>query len=49
MNKKCSLEPNKNRYNTQKDADLIALINNKNLRSYYCLTCKGWHLTSNID
>lgn len=43
----CLAEPNKNRYNTQKDAETIILLGDKkDLRSYKCPTCQGWHLTS---
>jgi hypothetical protein len=45
--KKCLEFPNKNRYNTWKDADTaILLLDNKDLSVYKCETCDGWHLTS---
>ncbi len=46
--KKCFEQPNKIRYNTQKDAETQVLIifDNEDLRTYKCDTCKGWHLTS---
>lgn len=34
------------RYNTKKDAETSILYSGINLKSYYCETCKGWHLTS---
>lgn len=46
--KKCLEFTNKNRYNTQQDADTaILLSNNKDIYSYHCLSCDGWHLASN--
>lgn len=45
--KKCLEQPNKRRYNTQKDAETsILLIGNRDLRTYQCEACSGWHLTS---
>lgn len=50
--KKCFEFPNKNRYNTQKDAETaiaiqqLALLRPTRLRCYHCDTCDGWHLTS---
>lgn len=47
--KTCSEHPDKNRYNTNKDAETaIILSGNKNLKTYYCDFCKGWHLASII-
>lgn len=47
--KKCFEQPNKKRYNTQRDAETtILLLDNKNLRAYQCESCTGWHLTSNL-
>ena len=46
-NKICFEFPNKNRYSTQQAAETaILLIDNKNVSAYYCISCKGWHLTS---
>ena len=46
--KKCLEYPNKNRYNTKKDAETAILLqlDNRNLNVYHCDTCEGWHLTS---
>jgi hypothetical protein len=45
--KKCLEFPNKNRYNTQREAETaILLLDKRDLRSYQCQTCQGWHLTS---
>lgn len=45
--KKCFEQPNKNRYNTEKDAETAILLNDKkDLRAYKCDACQGWHLTS---
>jgi len=45
--KKCFEQPNKKRYNTEKDAQTaILLSDNLDLRSYKCGACQGWHLTS---
>lgn len=48
--KKCHLHPNKNRYNTQYDAETAILAssdpNFPPLRYYYCDACTGYHLTS---
>jgi len=45
--KKCFEQPNKKRYNVQKDAErVILLLDNRSLRTYHCLACDGWHLTS---
>ena len=45
--KKCLEFPNKKRYNTQRQAETaILLIDKRNLRTYNCGTCGGWHLTS---
>lgn len=45
--KHCSMFPSKKRYATKKDAETaILLINNVELRIYFCTTCGGWHLTS---
>lgn len=50
--KKCNKHPDKNRYNTQKDAETAilvqqyALFRKTRLRCYPCDTCDGWHLTS---
>lgn len=47
--KKCLEFPNKNRYNTWRDAETaILLLDKQNLRAYQCQTCRGWHLTSNL-
>jgi hypothetical protein len=47
--KKCLEHPDKNRYNTQRDAETaILLSDNSDLRTYQCQACKGWHLTSNV-
>jgi hypothetical protein len=47
--KKCFEYPNKNRYNTQRDAETaILLLDNKSLSVYKCDGCGGWHLTSNL-
>lgn len=44
--KKCFEFPNKNRYNTKKDAETaILLSDNQNLNIYKCPSCRGWHLT----
>ena len=48
MKKICFEFPDKKRYNTQREAETVMLlINNADLKTYYCMTCKGWHLTSN--
>jgi len=50
--KKCEKFPNKNRYNTQKDAETAilvqqyALFRKTRLRCYHCDVCDGWHLSS---
>jgi hypothetical protein len=45
--KKCFEQPNKKRFNTQKEAETaIILSGNPNLRNYKCDACQGWHLTS---
>lgn len=45
--KKCYEHPDKNRYNTQKDAETaILLLDKRDLRTYKCNSCSGWHLTS---
>jgi hypothetical protein len=48
--KQCFTHPNKNRYNTQGEAETAILVNNEagkpELRYYYCDTCSGYHLTS---
>lgn len=48
--KKCFEQPNKNRYNTEKDAETAILVSSMagrpELRSYHCDACDGWHLTS---
>ena len=45
--KKCFEHPDKRRYNTQKDAETaILLLDNRDLRTYKCETCDGWHLTN---
>lgn len=45
--KKCQEFPNKNRYNTKRDAETaILLSDNKDLDTYKCPSCKGWHLTN---
>jgi hypothetical protein len=48
--KKCFEQPNKNRYNTEKDAETAILMSSVDwqieLRSYHCDACDGWHLTS---
>lgn len=48
--KKCYLHPNKNRYNTQWDAETAILASSEpgqpELRYYYCDACTGYHLTS---
>lgn len=48
--KKCHLHPNKNRYNTQREAETAILASSEvgrpELRYYYCDTCTGFHLTS---
>jgi len=48
--KTCHLHPNKNRYNTQRDAETAILASSEagrpELRYYYCDTCTGFHLTS---
>lgn len=48
MSKICFEFPDKKRYNFQKDAEAQIFLseNSTKLRSYYCQTCKGWHLTS---
>lgn len=47
--KKCFDQPNKRRYNTERDAETaILLVENKDLRVYKCDSCKGWHLTSSL-
>ena len=43
----CLAHPNKNRYNTKRDAETaILLVGNINLNVYKCDACRGWHLTS---
>jgi len=45
--KKCFAQPDKKRYNTQRDAETaILLLDKKDLRVYKCESCRGWHLTS---
>jgi|TARA_R110000868_G_scaffold75946_6_gene218857 hypothetical protein len=44
--KKCFHHPNKKRFSTKKEAELIILTSLKDLRIYYCDFCNGWHLTS---
>jgi hypothetical protein len=45
--KKCLEFPDKRRYNTRNDAETaILLSDNRELRTYHCETCGGWHLTS---
>jgi hypothetical protein len=45
--KKCQQYPEKNRYNTRRDAETaILLLDNREVRTYFCPTCDGWHLTS---
>jgi hypothetical protein len=45
--KKCFTHPNKNRYNTQREAETAILLADKpDLRCYQCAGCGGWHLTS---
>lgn len=48
--KRCLTFPNKKRYPTEKDAETAIIIQHSEgsveLRSYYCESCKGWHLTS---
>jgi hypothetical protein len=45
--KKCFTYPNKRRYATQKDAETAILLqDNRELRTYHCGGCDGWHLTS---
>jgi len=45
--KKCLEFPDKRRYNTKRDAETsILLIDKRDLRTYYCEGCRGWHLTS---
>lgn len=45
----CSAFPNKKRYATQKKANLVLLAQLKetalSLRTYFCSSCKGYHLT----
>ena len=45
--KVCFIQPNKVRYNTQKDAETaILILSSYVLRTYFCTGCGGWHLTS---
>ncbi len=37
---------NKNTYSSQKEAEKVAKLQNKNLRIYECDSCRGFHLTS---
>ncbi len=48
MKKKCFEFPNKTRFNSQRDAETAILLSDKqkDLRTYRCDTCNGWHLTS---
>lgn len=49
MNKKCFITPYKKRYSTEKKAQTaLLLINNPNIRVYFCADCSGWHLTSRL-
>lgn len=46
MNKICFISPYKKRYTTQKEAETqLLLLQNNNLRIYFCEDCCGWHLT----
>jgi hypothetical protein len=48
--KTCFEHPNKKRHNTQQEAETsLLLLNNKNLRTYHCESCDGWHLTSKME
>lgn len=48
--KTCLEQPNKKRYNTQRDAETaILLVDNRDLRTYKCGACSGWHLTSSQE
>lgn len=53
--KKCYKHPDKNRYNTQKDAETAilvqqhALFRKTRLRWYHCDVCDGYHLTSKTE
>lgn len=47
--KKCFEHPDKKRFSSKKDAETVIIMSlNKDLRTYHCLTCNGWHLTSKI-
>lgn len=48
--KKCFQEPGKNRYNTEKEAETaILVLDKRDLRTYHCECCRGWHLTSSPE
>jgi len=45
--KKCFEQPDKFRYNSEKDAETMMLIigpDSKKLKAYHCDSCDGWHL-----
>lgn len=45
--KVCLEFPNKNRYPTQQAVETaILLLDTTNVRAYHCISCKGWHMTS---
>ncbi len=48
--KRCFEFPNKKRYNTKRDAETAILLSDKakSLYVYFCDTCNGWHLSSNV-
>lgn len=51
--KRCPEFPNKRRFPTQKDAETVIIImageHDIEFTTYYCESCKGWHLTSTPD
>lgn len=47
--KKCFLFPNKKRYSTQKDAQTVVILQNINLKIYFCENCNGYHLAKYND
>ena len=48
--KKCIEFPNKRRYATEKEAiAAMLIIGKKNLKTYQCECCGGWHLAKDTN